>query len=369
MPMNTSRRLTVVFGSLLLAGVTACEPKAAGDGASAAAGECASQEGAEYLCGINNAEKLTRVDGTRWAVASATGGGPTRIPPLYFVNLETRRIAGLDPASIKTDHDSKTFPGCDQPDFATMTSVGMDVRPLSGRNAFYVVNHGGRMTTEVFDIETTGDIPSLTWRGCIQPPDGKWFMDDLAILPDGGIVISNFFDPTDPAFKEKLSSGAPTGGLGVWRPGKGWTQMPIGQVSGPNGVTLSADDRRVFFADYGGNGLARMELATGKIDQVKLGFLVDNLQLDEKGKYVLAGGQNAKVEDVFACLESSTSVNCDIPFSVVAIDPVTLAVTRIHGPAKLGVVGAGTGALQDGDFLWLTTFRSDRLPRIPYPLK
>jgi hypothetical protein len=38
----------------------------------------------------------------------------------------------------------------------------------------------------------------------------------------------------------------------------------------------------------------------------------------------------------------------------------------IIGPTVLGVMGGGTGALQDGDTLWLTSYRSDRIARIPY---
>ncbi|HBO3150603.1 TPA: SMP-30/gluconolactonase/LRE family protein [Pseudomonas aeruginosa] len=324
---------------------------------------------AEYLCGIRNVEKLIPVDNTRWAIASSTAGGPVKTPPLYFIDLDAQTYTPLDPAKIKVKPDTKTFPDCGAPDFSVMSSVGMDVRPINGKNVFYSVNHGKRMTTEVFDIDTSGTVPELTWRGCIKPPSKDWFMDDLAILSDGGMVISSFFDLTNPNFKDLMEAGTPTGKLGMWRPGKGWVEIPTGQVSAPNGVILSADEKQAFFADWGGKGLVRMDLATQKMDRVALGYRVDNILWDTKGKYILAGGQNGAVKDIFACLESDTLTNCDIPFSVVAVDPATLEPTPIFGPAKLGVMGVGTGAMQDGDYLWLTTFRSDRLPRIPYPLK
>jgi hypothetical protein len=41
--------------------------------------------------------------------------------------------------------------------------------------------------------------------------------------------------------------------------------------------------------------------------------------------------------------------------------------TLIIGPTILGYMGGGTGALQDGDNLWLTSYRSDRIARIDNP--
>jgi hypothetical protein len=60
-------------------------------------------------------------------------------------------------------------------------------------------------------------------------------------------------------------------------------------------------------------------------------------------------------------------VNCAVNFAVYELEPTTLAKKPIIGPTVLGVMGAGTGALQHGDTLWLTSYRSDRLARIAYP--
>ncbi len=329
---------------------------------------CAPENNARFLCGINNVEKLISVDGTRWAIASSAGGGPTQTPPMYFLNLETEEFFPIDTALVKVDHDEQTYGSCDKPDFSSMVSIGMDVRSINGQTSFYMVNHGGRMTTEVFDINVSDNsVPSLTWRGCITAPNEKWFMDDLAIFSDGSMIITNFFDPTDPNFVDMLSKGKPHGSLGLWSPKNGWSTIPTGSVSGPNGVVLSSDDTTVFLADWGGNGLVKIDLETNATQRVELGFQVDNLAWSQDGNFVLAGGQNGPVSDIFKCLESNAA-QCDIPFTVVAVDPDTLDVVNIHGPSLLGVVGVGTGALHDGNNLWLTTFRSDRLPVIPYPL-
>lgn len=331
---------------------------------------CEPEGSAQFLCGIYNVEKLIPVDGSRWAIGSASGGGPNKIPPMYFLNLDTENFYPLDPSSITVEHDAQQYPNCSKPDFATMNSAGMDVKIIDDVKRFYVVNHGGRMTTEVFDIDTSGSsLPKLTWKGCITPPKDNWFMDDLALFGDGSMIITSFFDTKDPEFVHKLSNGIPHGELGIWSPVTGWELIPTGDVSGPNGIILSSDEKTVFFADWGGNGLVKMDLQTHKMTRIKLGFQVDNILWSQNESYILAGGQNGPVADAFVCLEAANKANCDIPFSLVAVDPHTLDTKKLHGPAMIGVVGTGTGAMQDGKSLWLTAFRSDRLVKMPYTLE
>ena len=334
----------------------------------ASAEACAPADGVEFICGIHNVEKLTSIDGTDWAIAAPVAGGPVATPPLYFLNTKTGSYVSLDPASIKVDADAGSYPGCSAPDFSKFSAVGPDVRNIGGQDKLYVANHGGRMAVEVFDISTAGTSPALTWRGCIMSPSPTWFMDDVAIMSDGGFVVSSFFDSTDAKFAEKLQTKTPTGNLGLWRPGRGWKTLSIGNTSGANGIALTSDEKTVFFSDYGGNAIVKMDLASGAMNRVQLDFLVDNLMWDTSGNYLIAGGQNTPVTKAFECLGSKTAGQCDIPFTVVALQPETMKVTNIFGPGKIGEIGAGTGGLQVGDKLWLTTFRSDRIAKIPYPL-
>lgn len=352
--------LRLVAGSLILGGMTAAS------GAWANAGDCSPQDGAEFICGVANIEKLVPVDGTRWAVGSAIPGGPSEVPPLYFMNLDTHEIQRLAPSAIMVEPDTTAYPGCDQPDFAKVESVGIDVRDIGGEKLLYMVNHGGRMTTEIFELATDEGLPGVTWRGCIAAPDQHWFLDDVAIFADGGLVATSLFDPADPDFLKKLTEGVPYGKLGVWRPDSGWSEIPVEGVSGPNGVAITADEKQVFFADWAGKGVARVDLVSGEMSHVDLDFLVDNVMWTEDGSKILAGGQAVTAAEAFDCFLHTTGANCEVPFTLVAIDPVTLDVTPIHGPAMLGVMGSGTGALQDGGHLWLTSFRSDRIAKIPF---
>jgi hypothetical protein len=112
--------------------------------------------------------------------------------------------------------------------------------------------------------------------------------------------------------------------------------------------------------------VTRIDRTTGEIATVDLGMLVDNLAWNQDGTKILAGGQTDTIEQGFAC-SGSSDINCKIHFAIYEIDPATMDKTLIIGPTILGYMGGGTGALQDGDNLWLTSYRSDRIARIDNP--
>ena len=95
-------------------------------------------------------------------------------------------------------------------------------------------------------------------------------------------------------------------------------------------------------------------------------MLVDNIAWNSDHTKVLAGGQTDTIQQGFACT-GSKDINCGIHFAVYEVDPATMAKRTLVGPTVLGKMGGGTGGLQDGNTLWLTSYRSDRIARIPYP--
>lgn len=327
---------------------------------------CAPADSAEFLCGVVNVEQLARVDGTRWAVGSSTPGGPVKEAPLYFVDLRQQRAIPLDPAKVTVAPDTAAYPGCPgPPDFADLESLGIEYEKVRGRDRLIVISHGGGFSVQVFDMALRGPVPALTWVGCVLPPDEHFWPDATAALPDGGMLVTSLYDPVDPDFVAALESGRPYGRLAEWHAGSGWQDVYPGTFAGPNGVILSKDHATAYVANWSGKRVTRVDRRTGRTASVDLGMLVDNLAWNEQGTKILAGGQTDTIEQGFACT-GSQAVNCDIHFAVYEIDPRTLHKKLLVGPTVLGVMGAGTGALQYRDTLWLTSYRSDRLARIAY---
>jgi sugar lactone lactonase YvrE len=201
----------------------------------------------------------------------------------------------------------------------------------------------------------------------VLPLDGHFWPDAVATLPDGGMLVTSLFDPLDPTYVTALNSSAPYGQLAEWHAGSGWRKVYPNTLAGPNGVILSKDDTTVYVANWSGKRVTRIDRATGDTATVDLGMLVDNLAWNQDGTKILAGGQTDTIEQGFAC-SGSAAINCDINVAVDEIDPTTMDKKLLIGPTVLGVMGGGTGALQDGDTLWLTSDRSDRIAaRIDYP--
>jgi hypothetical protein len=358
-------------GLVLAAG---CAAQASGGPAQQAAApsaqpapDCAPVDGAEFLCGVTNIEQLVGVDGTRWAVGSSAAGGSTELAPLYFLNLDTREATPLDPTTVTLAPDTAAYPGCPgPPDFANLQSLGIDHEKVDGRDLLTVISHGGGFTIQRFTMSFTGAVPALTWVGCVLPPDEHFWPDAAATLPDGGMIVTSLYDPVDPDFVDALKSGRPYGSLAEWHADSGWTDIHPGILAGPNGVILSPDHQTLFVANWSGKRVTRIDRRTGETATVDLGMLVDNLAWNADHTKVLAGGQTDTIEEGFTCV-GSQDVNCAVHFAVYEVDPTTMEKKPIIGPTVLGVMGGGTGAWQDGDTLWLTSYRSDRIARIPYP--
>jgi sugar lactone lactonase YvrE len=330
--------------------------------------DCAPADGAEFLCGAANVEQLVRVDGTRWAVGSSAAGGPAQLAPVYFLDLKKQKATALDPTSVKVAPDAKAYPGCPgPPDFANLQSLGIEYEKVHGHDRLIVISHGGGFSVQVFDMALRGGrVPALTWIGCVLPPDEHFWPDAAAGLPDGGMLVTSLYDPVDPNFTSALESGEPYGRLAEWHADSGWKDVYPGTFAGPNGVILSKGHATAYVANWSGKRVTRVDRRTGKTATVDLPMLVDNLAWNEDGTKILAGGQTDTIEQGFGCTGSPT-INCNIHFAVYEIDPQTLAKKLIVGPTVLGVMGGGTGALQYHDTLWLTSYRSDRIARIPYP--
>ena len=104
------------------------------------------------------------------------------------------------------------FADCPGPvDLATFVAHGLDLqRQDANRYRLYVTNHGARESVEVFDIETAQSPPTIAWVGCVAlsaraPADG------VAILADGGFMVTNTLDPSIPNGFAEMLTGKITG--------------------------------------------------------------------------------------------------------------------------------------------------------------
>jgi hypothetical protein len=336
--------------------------------AGAAPADCSPAGGASFICGVTNVEDFAPVPGTKWVIGSdlSTPGHPQGY--LFLFDSGARTVRAIQPSEIAIRPDKKTYPDCPGPvNMAVFGPHGLGLTAGRGTHrTLYAVNHGGRESVEVFAVDLSRGAPRFTWTGCVVAPKGFW-PDAVAAIPGHGMVVTSLWDPTDANRMAKLSGGQPVGGLDAWYPGKGWSVVPGTEgMSGPNGVIASPDGKTIYLALWSGRQMARIDLhgASPKVTTVPTGILTDNDRWAPDGKSIFVGGQDVTVKQALDCFEATTA-NCNVPFKIYRMDPATLKLTDVVKSGVYGVMGAGTGAIQVGHSIWVSSYRADRIGIFP----
>jgi len=327
--------------------------------------ECLSTDELGFICGLQNAEDLVRVPGTRWIIASGMAPGAS----IYLIDAKNKTWSTLYPGSAPlARQDMETYGACPgSPDPNAFVTHGLNVRPGEDGNAtLYVVGHGGREAIEVFDIDATGESPVLTWTGCVMMPEGM-VANSVASLNDGSLLatVPLFPDRTIAEAMEQKNTGA----VYAWSPGDSGfvpvegTGLPYG-----NGIEVSADGQEFYVASSGHftvTAFSNTNPARVLRTTQTLAFVPDNLHMGPDGQLLTAGlivdyppCGNIRGPDEFDLAEFA---GCPRPFIVQAIDPETMNGKAIlQGPANDHFSNITMG-LPVGKEIWIGTFAGDRV--------
>src|SRR5690606_3416507 len=148
--------------------------------------------------------------------------------------------------------------------------------------------------------------------------------------------------------------------LHEWAPGGKVEPIAGTEMSGPNGIVASADGRTLFVASYGTHEVMRFQRGNGtgapRKDVIKVDITPDNLRWSASGKVLAAGGVHA-----------SGGAPGAAGWSVVEIDPQSLAVRQVVGGQKLTGMQGVTAAVDVGREIWVGTFNGNRIGYITAP--
>jgi SMP-30/Gluconolactonase/LRE-like region len=330
-----------------------------------AAAPCNATGNLGFVCGPLNSEDLIQVPGTAWIVASGMDGGAAGMRgSLHLVNASDKSWRVLFPGKApQMRWDKASYGDCPSPpDLAKFSAHGLNLRPASdGTDKLYVVNHGGRESIEVFVLDAKTAEPTVTWAGCAVMPGHTW-PNSVAPLPDGGMVVTDMFDPKDPKASNKMNAGEDTGAVYEWHPNTGFTLVPGSRMSGNNGIEVSPDGKWIYVAAWGNKSVVRLSRGGGgpaKRDMLTAGFLVDNLRWAPDGQLLVAG-QNVPAKQVFACFESHAP-RCTQPWRIDRWDTAAMTLTPVASEGGGPDFGDATVGLQVGDNIFVGTFRGDRI--------
>ena len=142
--------------------------------------------------------------------------------------------------------------------------------------------------------------------------------------------------------------------------------------SAPNGVVVSPDGKYIFVNLSTGRQLARVTRGQNppKVDFAPTGILPDNVRWSASGKSLLVGGHDVSTEEFFVRVgasyaKSNVGGNVNMPFKILRMDPETLEFTEVIGSGVYGVMGGGTGAIEVGNKLWVSSMTADRIAIFP----
>ena len=340
----------------ILIGAYGCAVHA--EGSPSADPTCAPTDGLRFICGPEASEDLVRLPGTRWLIASGLNiGKPAH---LYLIDTRAKRSAILFPlgaSSMKLDR--ARAPGCEgPPDLARISTDGLALRPgRAGMHMLYATNHGDRMAIEMFEVDTTAKVPRVRWVGCAPLPAGT-LPNAVAPLPGEGLLVTSFYDPTDPASWDRMTRGERTGRLLEWHPGTGFRVVPGSELSGANGLETSADGSLVYVSAWSARKLVIFSRRDDVRREVPLDFMPDNIHRLADGTLLVAG-QATSVKSIHSC----AGPQCPQPWVVARVDPVSGTVRSLLKREGTPLVNYACSALIVDDTVYITA-RGDR--RVSY---
>jgi hypothetical protein len=321
---------------------------------------CAPSGGLTFVCGVQNAEDLVLIPNTRWLIASGMAPGSG----LHLVDTRAKTVSNLYAADTGVARADRTkYAGCPGPlDAKQAVLHGLSLRPAqTGRFTVYATNHGGRESIEVFELDTRGAAPSVTWVGCVLIPD-KMAANSVAAFSDGSLVATVLILPGK-TFEDAFA-GRNTGVVLLWTPGSpAFRTLPGTELSANNGIETSPDDREFYVVSTTLKRIVAFSrsnpgrpLRTAQLKE----FGPDNVRWTSDNRLITAG----MIDNEPSCggpPKTEAGIRCARGYIAATVDPKTMAVTEIaRGPATAAFTGTAI-AMRVGDELWLGSFNADRL--------
>jgi hypothetical protein len=232
---------------------------------------------------------------------------------------------------------------------------GLSLAETSPRHfSLYTTSHGAREAIEIYDLDLRGAAPALAWKGCVLlQQDG--YHNSVARLADGGFVTTRMRDQT---FRN--TPGVPagiTGRLFEWHPGGQLQPLTGSEMSLPNGIDLSTDERYIFVAEMGLQQLVRFDRRATPMTKraVSLPIRPDNVHWASDGKLLTAGPN-------YVAPSVCSGASCATGWSVLEVNPKTLTFSRLGGADQTAAMQAVSSAMRVGNDIWVGS-NDDRVAR------
>lgn len=317
------------------------------------------------ICGLAGPEDLVEVANGAVVIASRLGG-----EGLNVIDTANHRVSTIDPLSLPESPDSR-YPCTLLSNSGAFISHGLSIKPQSDGSEFlFVVRHGGREAIEIFRFNSPNGVNRLTWVGCVHLPKG-FAGNAVTGRRDGGFYVTSMTDEGDAPGKDKLAklyNLQPSGEVLGWIPMAGFHSIPIGTMSGPNGIELSPDDRWLYVDGWASREILKIDLKQPSTiaGLTNVSFMPDNLHWTDDGTLVAAGVQSTP-RYVYECAGTHANGSpCATHWTIASIDPTTMTLKSELNRDDQSGFGDVSVALKVGRAIWLGSFDGNFIATAPY---
>jgi hypothetical protein len=348
------RHRVACLGLLAPLGLIAC-------GATPPITSCDAIGAATPLCGFQNPEDLALLPDGRHVIVSEYGDAGVRPGRISLLDLTTRQHESLYAGGGPAGPGPWGAADCGPPSEA-FSPHGIHLsKRADGPLQLLVVQHGGRESVEMFEVQQAGDGWRLAWRGCAVAPQGG--LNDVVALPEGGFLVTRFGPSSSVAFMfaalKATLFGGDTGWVYAWSREQGFSEVPGTRAPGPNGIELSADGAKIFLNATLASEVLRIDRRTGALEARADVPQPDNLTWAPDGRLRVASLRGA-MRELLSC-NGIERGSCAMPFAIVALDPNTMASEDVYKGGPGTPSGAGTVGLEVDGALLIGTFAGDRI--------
>ncbi len=320
--------------------------------------------GADVICDIVKPEDIEAIPNSRWLLVSELGNGADKPGRIVLVDPDTKEKRTLieGPQQVAEGAAEQT---CGAPP-EKLTPRGFHLSTRDDGSLRLLVISGTRV--ERFHIKVDGDEFTSAWINCVSiAPEIS--ANDVAALDDDGIVVSHMFAPPRTAMMDwKFMLGMNTGAVYAWRKDGGWTRIPNSDVSFGNGIQVDPKTGRIYVASmYAQRIVALDKDGANRQETPRLPIQNDNISWSSDGKLIGVGHSGFPVRGTARCRELG-GAPCGFPFTVVQIDPKTLAFETLF-ENKVPTIPGASVALRRGNALYLGTAFGDRITKVTVQAK
>lgn len=312
---------------------------------------CNNEQGLTYICELVVPEDILPVGSTGLLLVS----GHRAPGNLYLIDPATRTRAELiHSAAFSQQQDTQRFGDCPGPlNLSAFDTHGLSLAETVPRLfSLYTTSHGEREAIEIYSLDLRGSTPLLTWKGCVLL-EQTGYHNSVAQLADGGFIATRMRDQN-----YRGTQGVPagiTGHLVEWHPGGQPQVLPGTEMSMPNGIDVSKDERYIYVAAIGSRELVRLDRRTTPMTKLAMSVPIrpDNIHWSTDGMMLSAGPNSVPPE---VC----SGTGCATGWSVLEVDPETLAFTRLGGADQTAAMQGVSSAMRVGNDIWVGS-NSDRI--------